>query len=347
MSNVAILESCNYKCKYCFAEEFTEHGNNKLMSLEDFKRVTDFLLQTSDGVGLIGGEPTLHPEFDKIVEYLIKREGIKYVTVFTNGSSLMEHLNVLASSKVGILLNYNSPKELMRQFGEELGKVRFESAREQIIKFNKLCPDKMTIGVNIFDTNTDWSHIVDIFQNIENKKERVLRVSTVAPNINSDKKLNLVYYNEMAESLLTLLETAKDLVDRITFDCSKIPVCVMEQYKERFEGLLAFYETKGGTDYHKRYGCEPVLDVTVDLQVIRCFAMSRLAKVNMFDYKDMMEIYKYFKHGIDGICYNMQINFLCNDCKLSTNKQCNGGCLSFTTEKALAVKSFIERLNGC
>ena len=69
--NIMLNEVCNLKCDYCFANEFVDEKkkdhlkSQKHIKLKDFKEIVDFITKTSDFLGLIGGEPTLHPEIKK------------------------------------------------------------------------------------------------------------------------------------------------------------------------------------------------------------------------------------------------------------------------------------------
>jgi len=340
MANINIIETCNYRCKYCFAEEFTECGDNKIMDLNTFRTALEFVARTQDYVGIIGGEPTLHPQFSEILDEVIKNENIKRFLVFTNGTNLYRYIDRLANSKSGVLVNYNAPYEIIRQHGEEAGKKLFEKTRENVIKIRKLMGERISVGVNIFDDNTDWSHVVDILKatGIED-----LRVSTVAPNAHNRDNFNLTYYDTYIKSLISLLDQVKDCVRKIVFDCSSPPACVLNKYKQELDNLNKYYENKGSKlNLYSCSSCKPVIDITPDLEIVRCFSMSRYKKINLSDFENVLQISEYFEKEIDGICYNVKTNFLCENCEFSKKKMCNGGCMSFALNKAKIIKNFID-----
>ena len=63
MANIAITNYCNLKCPYCFADDMI-HDDNKNMSLENYVKILRYLIQYNEtDIGIIGGEPTLHPQF--------------------------------------------------------------------------------------------------------------------------------------------------------------------------------------------------------------------------------------------------------------------------------------------
>ena len=67
MANLMITKQCNLKCTYCFANEFVNRQND-MMSYENFLKCLDFLMcDVNERIGIIGGEPTLHPNLKKML----------------------------------------------------------------------------------------------------------------------------------------------------------------------------------------------------------------------------------------------------------------------------------------
>jgi uncharacterized radical SAM superfamily Fe-S cluster-containing enzyme len=81
-----ITERCNLTCPTCFSG--SSPTETYLMSVDDFAAKLDRLLLRgkgdSDMVQLSGGEPTIHPELERIIEICCER-GIRKVYVNTNG----------------------------------------------------------------------------------------------------------------------------------------------------------------------------------------------------------------------------------------------------------------------
>jgi organic radical activating enzyme len=69
MANIAILNYCNLKCEYCFADDMI-HEESSAVTLEDFQKILEFTAKVPgmNHIGIIGGEPTLHPQFDEILK---------------------------------------------------------------------------------------------------------------------------------------------------------------------------------------------------------------------------------------------------------------------------------------
>lgn len=81
---LVITELCNLKCEMCFAyRETSSH-----MSLDLYNKIARELFPTAPIVFLIGGEPTLHPEFSKLV-HVASSYGCK-LQMTTNGTVLRD-----------------------------------------------------------------------------------------------------------------------------------------------------------------------------------------------------------------------------------------------------------------
>ena len=87
-----ITAKCNLYCSHCYADSGPEedlHGN---MTGDDWMRVLD---EASDlgcrSVQFIGGEPTLHPRLDDLVDHANHR-GFEFIEVYTNATRLGRNL---------------------------------------------------------------------------------------------------------------------------------------------------------------------------------------------------------------------------------------------------------------
>jgi MoaA/NifB/PqqE/SkfB family radical SAM enzyme len=84
--NLDLTSACNYSCPFCVDSRLINAG--KTLALKDIKKLIDTLhVRGLLSVILIGGgEPTLHPDFEAVVE-TIKDKGIQ-IGIATNGSRL-------------------------------------------------------------------------------------------------------------------------------------------------------------------------------------------------------------------------------------------------------------------
>ena len=86
---IEIVDSCNLSCPSCFADSPVGTGANlSYRSLDDLKlRITGVLDRKGEIeiLQLTGGEPTLHPEFFELLDWLHAEDRIDYVLINTNG----------------------------------------------------------------------------------------------------------------------------------------------------------------------------------------------------------------------------------------------------------------------
>jgi MoaA/NifB/PqqE/SkfB family radical SAM enzyme len=87
-----ITGKCNLLCSHCYAESGPEVDLYGDMSHDDWMRVIDEAAELGcRSVQLIGGEPTMHPRLDDLVDHANHR-GFGFIEVYTNATRLGEEL---------------------------------------------------------------------------------------------------------------------------------------------------------------------------------------------------------------------------------------------------------------
>lgn len=320
MANIMINESCNQRCSYCFASEFVNiHKNN--ISYENFVKATDFILTESDNkrkgrIGLIGGEPLLHPEFDKFVTYLTSRDDVNKVTVYTNGVLTKEHIDCLLNDKVGLLINVNSVQDVGADNYQ-----RTEEAIELLInKYNK--KNRLTIGLNIYD-NIDYSFFINMADKYGLPR---VRLAVVVPAYGKERN-GFSHFMELKDKVIELAKSLLLRDIRFMFDCNvPIPCMWSEKELQDFE-LMGLSSTSRNLISMGHSTCSPVIDILPDLTAIRCFGLSDISKVSIKDFSTIMELRNYFFTTLDSVLLEQPFMEKCPKCKLYPTK-CFGGCLA-------------------
>ena len=83
--NLLINNYCNLKCSYCFAQEEMHSKEAMNITMENFCKYLDFLKKNNDKhVRLIGGEPTLHPNLEGLLNKVIEYDYFDDILIFTN-----------------------------------------------------------------------------------------------------------------------------------------------------------------------------------------------------------------------------------------------------------------------
>ena len=113
----SITAACQSTCEYCYASKFGKPGGSQL-SLEEIKSVwAEAKSLGAFCVQILGGEPTLHPQFLDIVKSFEPKSNI--VTMVTN-SLLLDEKMVLALKETGVFLVYISLNSLDAETNDKI-----------------------------------------------------------------------------------------------------------------------------------------------------------------------------------------------------------------------------------
>jgi uncharacterized radical SAM superfamily Fe-S cluster-containing enzyme len=86
---IEIVESCNLTCPTCFSESpFGKGGHVTAKPLGEIQRHIDGVIARKGGIEILqlsGGEPTLHPQFFELLEWIKAKPEIQYVFLNSNG----------------------------------------------------------------------------------------------------------------------------------------------------------------------------------------------------------------------------------------------------------------------
>ncbi len=93
---ISVTDRCNFRCTYCMPKEVFGHGYDflpkaEILSFEDIARLARIFVSLGvEKVRLTGGEPLLRRELPELVRMLAAIDGLKDLTLTTNGSRLLE-----------------------------------------------------------------------------------------------------------------------------------------------------------------------------------------------------------------------------------------------------------------
>jgi uncharacterized radical SAM superfamily Fe-S cluster-containing enzyme len=139
---VEICDYCNLRCPVCYAASGPER--QQFRTLPQIEEMLDAVVRNEghpDVVQLSGGEPTVHPEFFKIVE-LAKARPIKHLMVNTNGVRIAEDEDFVKrlsdyKEDFEVYLQFDSfeREPLMQLRGADLRRIRID-ALEKLNRYN-------------------------------------------------------------------------------------------------------------------------------------------------------------------------------------------------------------------
>ena len=308
MPNISIINKCNLKCKYCFAENMIQEPLD-YMTLETYQNILDILSKEENRenrkVGIIGGEPTLHPQFLEILKLtkIYSQQTDANVTLFTNGIELNNFIGeIKKNKKLSILLNCN--------------KLTGDQYNKMLLNIDSLIANKcnFTLSCNIYLDCDDYSYLWNIISTRNLKK---IRCSVAAPGgIYTNQYEKFDYYKKLKPIFIKFIQDAKKYNCQIIYDCNQIPDCIFTKNElDLIEG-------------YKQGICFPVFDITSDLKIHPCFGQYDDSKYKLTDFKNINEAKHYLllTYNIPKVFENQ---ITCGQCEKYDKKICQGGCLMF------------------
>jgi len=115
---ISLTDHCNLRCVYCMPEDITFRPNAELMQDDEILTLTRLFASLGiDKIRLTGGEPTIRQHVVEIVDEITSIEGIKSVSMTTNGlllSKLAKPLKDAGLERVNISLDTLDPEKFHR-----------------------------------------------------------------------------------------------------------------------------------------------------------------------------------------------------------------------------------------
>ena len=115
---ISLTDHCNLRCVYCMPEDQTFHPNPELMQDDELALLTRLFASLGfDKIRLTGGEPTVRAHIVDVVRSIAATEGIRSVSMTTNGVLLKKLAQPLAQAglqRVNISIDTLDPEKFHR-----------------------------------------------------------------------------------------------------------------------------------------------------------------------------------------------------------------------------------------
>ena len=101
---LSVTDRCNFRCGYCMPKETFGRGydflpKDRILTFEELARISRiFVTLGVEKIRLTGGEPTMRRDIERLVEQLSAIEGLRDLTLTTNGSLLVEKAAALRNA---------------------------------------------------------------------------------------------------------------------------------------------------------------------------------------------------------------------------------------------------------
>lgn len=320
MANLVITDQCNLACPYCFAQSYLQQekaeGNptGAFISREAFEARLDFLVRSGVGeVRLIGGEPTLHPQFEALIAAAQQR-GLK-VIVFSHGvmkDSALRCLEQLPLDQCTVLINANASHPAA---DSERLMVRRQTALLRL-------GERALPGCNLYTSNIKLDWLIPLI--METGCRKAVRLGLAQPIVGADNLyLHPKQYRIIAEKIVRFAERAAEYGIRAEFDCGFVRCMFSDKELATLRRL----------DADIGWRCSPVLDIAMNDTAIHCFPLTNFATVAFDATTDdaaglrtalAQQVAPYRQAGIYKEC---------SSCAYKAAGECSGGCLGVTVRR--------------
>jgi cyclic pyranopterin phosphate synthase len=313
MANILLTEKCVRSCPYCFAKEYLKESKENLLLWENLIYLADlFEVSNEKRLSLLGGEPTLHPEFVDFVMYLHQRRF--KVNVFTSGimssknlNAAKEYLLTIPAENLSLVCNYNHPNSST------------PNETKQINKFFNTFSKYITLSFNLYQKDFDFTFLTDAICKYELKKHIRLGLAQPIPG-QKNECLTLSEIRGIAEKLRNQLPVLEKNRISLSFDCG-MPMCIFSD-----EDIGRLFKLNRG---RVMFSCSPALDIGPDMQMWSCFPLCNYERKSLYDFDNVQEIKNYFSEQHKNLRKERKGIFEeCNTCVHFEENLCRGGCLA-------------------
>ena len=130
---ISVTDRCNFRCPYCMPADVYGVGYRflprpELLDFEEIERLARlFVRQGVEKLRITGGEPLLRHELPKLVSGLATIEGVRDLTLTTNGVLLASQARALADAglhRVTVSLDSHDETVFRRMSGRDVGPAR-------------------------------------------------------------------------------------------------------------------------------------------------------------------------------------------------------------------------------
>ena len=320
---IAITHNCNLRCSFCFAKE-AGYSETDLIDFKDVKKIVDFCDDTQiKYIVLTGGEPTLHPDIIKIIEYINDKH--KFATAMTSNGIILSNKK-FCKKLAGAGLNYLDISIKWRNNFDDILINERECFAKQLNAIRNLSElgIEYTCSMVINEKNVD-SFLEAIKNEVENGG-KAFSFTFALDNEDSSVKGSEYLKIHNPQKLISKFISQADALDSITKNEWWVeytfPLCAYtESQLNTLKGHLA-----GPCQIHKRNAI--TFDTTLNLLPCSMLLQNKIAKFG----KDFNNYKQFNEMESDGkSLYTKTLNNLdmlpsnkCVDCQKLD--ECFGGC---------------------
>ncbi len=318
MANLVVSNICDASCEYCFASSYLKGSHTGMapafMSMEEFTACLDFLDRSEiPEVRLLGGEPTLHPQFAELVNMAYQRQ--KKVIVFSHGAmpeKALQSLEVLSPEQCLVIVN-------MSAYFPNTSKAQ-QAEMKRLESLSRL-KERAMLGVNIQNPAFDLSAALQIIA--ETGIRKVIRLGIALPGPNAENhSVHPKQYRLIGSRIAWQARLAAESNVYLDLDCGFVR-CM---FTDEEINLLQ----QGGMQ--PGWHCSPILDICPGGEILHCFSLSNQFKEHLSSQVNASMLRNTFLEQIQPF-RKAGIFPECSTCPFKSIGECSGGCLSATLRR--------------
>lgn len=306
MANQIITNYCNADCPFCFAADSRSrmlHSGARQMDETEVRKWLDFTMKAGiTELRLLGGEPTIHPNFVEFVK--VGREAGCSITVFSNGvmpDAAREALAALGTDECSVIVNMNAA-------------IREGDAARRRDTLEMLGP-RVTPGMTLTSPDFLFQAPIEAIEAFGMRK--AIRIGISNPTWRgSNRALHPKRYRAIGRALYEKSFLTAKYGISLEADCGFVR-CM---FGNDFDVLVS-----NGFKYISH--CSPVLDLCTGGKILPCFGLSNLISADQDGFYDAGEAYEWFMEKLKP-WRRFGIYPECTDCRFFEKEECCGGCLA-------------------
>ena len=310
--NISINSACNKNCSFCFADNANNSQFN--MTLEDIDFILSKVNSEEEPIKLIGGEPTIHPQFAEIIERLKKvNNPVVLISNFlTKKDEVWDAVNdyIKSDNTIAFMVNVT-----------ELNSGQFEAVSTNILKINH---DDFSLSYTI-DLTKKWDYYhgeLEAFYQAIGPKFNTIRTSINFPNPDYNDKGFYIFENyDYIDMIIKFTKWGLEHYIKTHVDCGIFPCMIRDKETRTF--LDSWVD-------RLRYGCSgSATDVFKNKKASLCYPGKDIY-TDITKHSNFNEVHNtlMLKKGLK--VYNEKsMPDECKTCQYFAVGECKGPCLGF------------------
>lgn len=274
--NILVTNFCNQQCSYCFALKEFQTNRKKEMDIKDFEKLL-LKMKKSDlkTVKLMGGEPILHSQFEKIVR--LSFDYFDDVVIYTNGLFSPAKVDILGPFLPKIRFSFNLSTPAF---------ISDSKKRKLILENINFLASKTAVALALtIERDTDIKKLLrplprEILQRVD------VRIGLANPIVGSKNKMKFKEFYSIGEKIYQLVEQirASGSKKEISLNCG-FTRCMFSD--EKYEWLK---KNKVKITGWGCFGKKGSFDITTNMEAFHCFPLAEEYRLKIGEGSDLKQL---------------------------------------------------------